>query len=55
MLSFLRNRRLRTKFLTLTAVFLTALAGTIGVASYLQSQRMMADRTLELKAVVDAA
>ena len=55
MLSFLRNRRLRTKFLMLAAVFLTSLAGTIGVASYLQSQRMMADRTLELKAVVDVA
>jgi methyl-accepting chemotaxis protein len=50
---FLRDRRLRTKFLMLIGVFLVALTGTIGMASYLASERMMTDRTLELQAVVD--
>ena len=55
MSNFLRDRRLRTKFLMLIGVFLVALAGTIGVASFLASQRMMTDRTQELRAVVDVA
>src|SRR5580658_3093858 len=55
MSGFLRDRRLRTKFLMLVGVFLIALAGTIGVASVLANERMLTDRTQELRAVVDVA
>jgi methyl-accepting chemotaxis protein len=55
MSGFLHDRRLRTKFLMLVGVFVIALAGTIGVASVLASERMLTDRTQALRAVVDVA